>query len=73
MTTATAMTIDPDAIPIVDIGPLRDGSDPKGVAQALHAASKGLGFIYNKRARDPGRCYRGRARVCARFFPGTGR
>lgn len=48
MTTATAMTIDPDAIPIVDIGPLRDGSDPRGVAQALHAASKGLGFIYIK-------------------------
>lgn len=48
MTTATAMTIDPDAIPIVDIGPLRDGSDPGGVAQALHAASKGLGFIYIK-------------------------
>lgn len=46
MTTATVKTIDPDTIPIVDIGPLRDGSDPKGVAQALHAASKGLGFIY---------------------------
>jgi isopenicillin N synthase-like dioxygenase len=46
MSTANARTIDPDTIPIVDIGPLRDGSDSKGVAQALHAASKGLGFIY---------------------------
>lgn len=46
MTMVSVKTIDPDAIPIVDIGPLRDGSDPKGVAAALHAASKGLGFIY---------------------------
>lgn len=33
-------------IPVVDITPLRDGSDPAGVAGALHAASTGLGFIY---------------------------
>lgn len=46
MSTANARTIDPDTVPVVDIGPLRDGSDSKGVAQALHAASKGLGFIY---------------------------
>jgi isopenicillin N synthase-like dioxygenase len=48
MMTAPVKTIDPDVIPIVDIGPLRDGSDPRGVAQALHAASKLLGFIYIK-------------------------
>ncbi|MEM9139911.1 MAG: 2OG-Fe(II) oxygenase family protein [Pseudomonadota bacterium] len=33
-------------IPAIDITPLRDGSDPAAVAQALHAASTGLGFIY---------------------------
>lgn len=46
--TAVVKTIDPDAIPVIDIGPLRNGSDPKSVAQALHAASEGLGFIYIK-------------------------
>ena len=48
MTTATAMTIDPDAIPIVDIGPLRDGSDPKGVAQALHAAARKYPGVFKR-------------------------
>ena len=33
-------------IPVVDLTPLRDGSEPTGVAEALHAASTGLGFIY---------------------------
>lgn len=33
-------------IPLIDITPLRDGTDPAGVARALHAASTGLGFIY---------------------------
>lgn len=35
-----------EEIPVIDITPLRDGSDPAGVARALHAASQGLGFIY---------------------------
>lgn len=33
-------------IPVVDISPLIDNSDPHRVARALHAASQGLGFIY---------------------------
>ncbi|MEM7238383.1 MAG: 2-oxoglutarate and iron-dependent oxygenase domain-containing protein, partial [Pseudomonadota bacterium] len=33
-------------IPAIDITPLRDRSNPQGVAKALHAASTGLGFIY---------------------------
>ncbi|MGB0629752.1 MAG: isopenicillin N synthase family dioxygenase [Alphaproteobacteria bacterium] len=45
---AEAKSLDPDAIPVIDIMPLRDGSDPDGVARALHAASKNLGFIYIK-------------------------
>jgi len=38
----------PDAIPVVDLTALRDNSGPTGVAQALHAASQSLGFIYVK-------------------------
>ncbi|WP_282608919.1 isopenicillin N synthase family oxygenase [Pelagibius sp. Alg239-R121] len=37
-----------DLIPVIDISPLRDGSDPVAVGEALHAASTGLGFIYIK-------------------------
>ncbi|MGI9520365.1 MAG: isopenicillin N synthase family dioxygenase [Hyphomicrobiaceae bacterium] len=33
-------------IPIIDITPLRDNSDPITTARALHAASSGPGFIY---------------------------
>ncbi len=46
MSYATARKTMAEEIPVVDITPLRDGSDPKSVAQALHAASQGLGFIY---------------------------
>lgn len=45
MAYAAARHLDAE-IPVIDITPLRDGSDPKGVAHALHAASTGLGFIY---------------------------
>ena len=46
MAYAEAKTVDADVIPVIDITPLRDGSDPVRVARALHAASRGLGFIY---------------------------
>ncbi len=39
---------DSGQIPVVDITALRDGSDPSGVAKALHEANTGLGFIYIK-------------------------
>jgi len=48
MAYATAKSLPPDAIPVVDITPLRDGSDVAAVAAALHSASQGLGFIYIK-------------------------
>ena len=35
-----------DSIPVIDISPLRDGSNPVAVAQALLTASQDLGFIY---------------------------
>lgn len=43
---ATASRLAVDAIPVIDIGPLRDGSDPEGVADALHRASREVGFLY---------------------------
>ncbi|MBE2276164.1 MAG: isopenicillin N synthase family oxygenase [Rhodobacteraceae bacterium] len=46
MSYATARKTMAEEIPVIDITPLRDGSDPESVAQALHAASQGLGFIY---------------------------
>tara|TARA_B100001123_G_C15201871_1_gene983724 strand:- start:244 stop:1209 length:966 start_codon:yes stop_codon:yes gene_type:complete len=33
-------------IPVIDIGPLRDGSNPVPVAKALHRASREVGFLY---------------------------
>ena len=46
MAYAQAKKTDAELIPVIDITPLRDGSDPQGVAAALHHASQGLGFIY---------------------------
>lgn len=46
MSYATASELDSSLIPVVDIGPLRDGSDPKRVADELHRASRDVGFIY---------------------------
>lgn len=37
-----------ETIPVIDITPLRDGSDAEPVAKALLAASQNLGFIYIK-------------------------
>lgn len=48
MNYARAKRLDDSLIPIVDISPLRDGSDPAAVAKALHEASAGIGFIYIK-------------------------
>lgn len=48
MNYARAKRFDGDQIPVIDISPLRDGSDSAGVGAALHAASTGLGFIYVK-------------------------
>ncbi len=48
MNYARAKRFDGDQIPVIDISPLRDGSDPAGIGAALHAASTGLGFIYIK-------------------------
>ncbi|MEM8951387.1 MAG: 2-oxoglutarate and iron-dependent oxygenase domain-containing protein [Pseudomonadota bacterium] len=46
MSYAMAKDVDRSVIPVVDLAPLRDGSDPKAVAEALHHASREVGFIY---------------------------
>ena len=46
MAYAQAKQLDSEAIPVIDISLLRDGSDPLSVARKLHAASQSLGFIY---------------------------
>lgn len=43
---ATAARLDTSLVPMIDIGPLRDGSNPGRVAQALHQASRDVGFLY---------------------------
>ncbi len=48
MAYAQAKQVDAKIIPVIDITPLRDGSNPKQVAKALHLASQNLGFIYIK-------------------------
>ena len=45
---ATAKHFDPRLIPVIDIAPLRDGTDPIGVSKSLHEASQNTGFIYIK-------------------------
>mgnify|MGYP001156706580 CR=1 FL=1 len=45
---AAAKHFDPRLIPVIDIAPLRDGTDPIGVSKSLHEASQNTGFIYIK-------------------------
>lgn len=42
----SAQSVDRPLVPVIDIGPLRDGSDPLRVARSLHQASRESGFIY---------------------------
>jgi len=46
MAYASADRLDTSLVPLIDIGPLRDGSDPQRVADALHRASRDVGFVY---------------------------
>ena len=48
MSTSLVKELDIDKVPIIDIGSLRDNSDPISVAKELYSASTGLGFIYIK-------------------------
>lgn len=46
MSVARAADGSTDGIPVIDIGPLRDGSDPEGVAAEILDASQSVGFLY---------------------------
>lgn len=46
MSDSAARELAPGAIPLIDVAPLRDGSDAEAVAKALHRASREVGFIY---------------------------
>ena len=48
MAYAEANNIDVNKIPVIDITGLRNGTDSSSVAEKLHKASTGLGFIYIK-------------------------
>jgi isopenicillin N synthase-like dioxygenase len=71
MAYAKAKQVDEDVIPVIDITPLRDGSDPKGVATALHAASQGVGFIYIKGHGIPDEIIEAARRCALKFFQGA--
>jgi len=46
MSYAAAKNLDRSIIPVIDIAALKDGTDPGAVAEALHRASREVGFIY---------------------------
>ncbi len=48
MAYAQARKTDAEFIPVIDISPLRNGKGAREVAEQLHQASQGLGFIYVK-------------------------
>ncbi len=68
MAYATAKSLNEGAIPVVDMTSLRDGSDPDSVAQQLHSASQGLGFIYIKGHGIPDEVLEGARRSALAFF-----
>jgi len=70
---ATAKSLRPDAIPVIDIAALRDGTDVKAVSAALHSASQGLGFIYIKGHGIPESTLESARRVAFEFFRQTDR
>jgi len=68
MAYAEARRIDAGVIPVIDIAPLRDGSDPMTVARALHAASRDIGFIYVRGHGIPASAIETARETAFRFF-----
>ena len=55
-------------IPVIDIAPLRDGSDPVSVARQLHRASREVGFIYIANHGIPEAAIENARAMAMRFF-----
>ena len=73
MNHVTAPLGGPPPIPVIDIGPLRDGSSPQSVAAALHRASREAGFIYvTNHGVDLGFLDEARTRAMEFFHPPAG-
>lgn len=68
MAYAQARKTEADLIPVIDITPLRDGSNPLHVAAQLHEASTGLGFIYIKGHGIPEQSIRAAREAAYSFF-----
>ncbi len=68
MSYSTAKPISADQIPVVDITPLRDGTNPYSVAYQLQEASSALGFIYIKGHGIPRSIFERTRDVAYRFF-----
>jgi isopenicillin N synthase-like dioxygenase len=68
MTYARAKSIDATGIPVIDITPLRDGSEPERIGAALHAASQNTGFIYVKGHGIPEKCINAARDSAFQFF-----
>lgn len=63
--------IERQMIPVIDIGPLRDGSDPVRVARQLHRASREVGFIYVSNHGIPEETIEAARTAAMRFFRHT--
>jgi isopenicillin N synthase-like dioxygenase len=68
MSYASAKEIDHAFIPVIDIAPLRDGTDPKSVADRLHQASQEAGFIYVSNHGIPDRLIQSARETALDFF-----
>ena len=67
-TAATAQRLDAGEVPVVDMGPLRDGSDPVGVGARLAFAASEIGFIYVANHGVPAPLIEGARRAGLDFF-----
>jgi len=67
---ASARTIDPGSIPVIDVGPLADGTRDRvrAVARAMREAAETVGFLYVTNHGVPGELVADLERVARRFF-----
>ena len=64
----TAEPLAPDEVPVIDMGPLRDGSDPGGVGAELARAAAETGFLYVRNHGVDAAAIESARRVAFEFF-----